>query len=265
MAKKTAAKRPPQSTGIGMQVPAGPLPIITNALGMELAVLPSGAASLWHLNKKRRPISFVQKATKFREALLVGVTPVTQSVFERVMGTNPSEFKGSDLPVDSVTWTEAVDFCRRLSGMREEQAEQRTYRLPSNLEWQYACLAGNQAEYGFGDQADELGTYAWFGGDWKANADAGNSGKTTHPVGTKRPNAWGLYDFHGNVYEWTSDCVYEHFEPSKVEYLLKGGSYYHDAYASKVSQSISLQARTRSSYVGFRVAAVPGTTPSTPT
>ena len=126
----------------------------------------------------------------------VGVTEVTQAQYEAVMGTNPSEFKGATNPVEMVSWNDATEFCKKLS-----EKTRQAVRLPTEAEWEYACRAGTQTAFSFGDDPSALCDYAWW---------AGNSGKTTHPVGQKRPNAWGLYDMHGNVFEWCADWYGEY-------------------------------------------------------
>jgi formylglycine-generating enzyme required for sulfatase activity len=108
---------------------------------------------------------------------------VTQTQYKAVMGANPSSFKGDDLPVDSVSWNDAVEFCRKLS-----QTAGHEYRLPTEAEWEYASRAGTTGPY-----AGNIDALIWYGA---------NSGSRTHPVGQKQPNGLGLYDMNGNVWEW---------------------------------------------------------------
>jgi formylglycine-generating enzyme required for sulfatase activity len=119
----------------------------------------------------------------------IGKYPITQEQYQEVMGTNPSYFMHKPQnPVEQVSYDNAVAFCQKLS-----EITGKNYRLPTNSEWEYACRAGTTTTYYFGDDANQLGDYAWY---------SENSGFITHPVGQKLPNNWGLYDMHGNVWEW---------------------------------------------------------------
>lgn len=134
-------------------------------------------------------------------------TLVTQEEFQRVMGENPSRWKGAKNPVEQVRWSDAVRYCNKRSEMEGLEPcydvkswkcnfEATGYRLPSEAEWEYACRAGSATEYFFGSNPSRLGEYAWYDK---------NSGNKTHPVAQKKPNAWGLYDICGNVWEWCND------------------------------------------------------------
>jgi len=122
----------------------------------------------------------------------LGKYEVTQEQWEKIMGANPSYFQGPKNPVDSVTWNDCQSFVAKLNA----KVPGRTFRLPTEAEWEYACRAGSTGAYCFREGEGSLAEYAWYG-------SAANN--TTHPVGGKKPNAWGLYDMHGNVLEWCAD------------------------------------------------------------
>jgi len=165
------------------------------------------------------------------QAFEIGAYEVTQAQYAAVMGTNPSYFQGTSYPgtennpVDSVTWYEARAFCTALSAQTG-----RTFTLPSEAQWEYACRAGSTTLYSFGDADGQLVNYAWC---------YSNSGNQTHPVGTKLPNAWDLYDMHGNIWEWCLDSWHHDYtgaptdgsawEPETGSYrMFRGGSWDDD-------------------------------------
>ncbi len=121
----------------------------------------------------------------------MGKYEVTQEQYQAIMGNNPSHFKGAKNPVEQVSWDDVMEFCRKLSSRTGQ-----TFTLPTEAQWEYACRAGSKTRFHFGDSDSQLGDYAWF---------AGNSGRQTRPVAQKRPNAFGLNDMHGNLWEWCAD------------------------------------------------------------
>lgn len=126
----------------------------------------------------------------------LGTTVVTQEAYERVIGGNASKYKDPKRPAERVSWDDAVEFCRRLSELPGEKAARRRYALPTEAQWEYACRAGTTTRWYCGDDEAGLLDVAWF---------IKNAGDSTHPVAEKQPNAWGLYDMYGNVWQWCRD------------------------------------------------------------
>ena len=163
-----------------------------NSLGMKLAYIPPGEFTMGSPDSEPgRIVNETRRHVTFEKGFRIGVTEVTQEQWRQIMGTNPAFFKGDDLPVERVTWDEAVEFCRLLS-----EKEKKRYRLPTEAEWEYACRAGTTSVYYTGKNEAALDEAGWY---------LGNSGNQSHPVGLKQPNPWGLYDMHGNVSEWCAD------------------------------------------------------------
>jgi formylglycine-generating enzyme required for sulfatase activity len=178
-------------------------------------------------------------------------TEITQKQWRKIMGNNPSLFKdcGDDCPVENISWGDVQEFIRRLN-----QAEGvKTYRLPTEAEWEFACRAGSAMKFSFGDNEDDLGNYAWYDK---------NSGRRTHPVAQKKPNAWGLYDMYGNVSEWCQDwqddypsgTVKDPKGPASGQHrILRGGSWL----SSKVVLQSAFRGQdypvVRSNDIGFRL------------
>ena len=126
------------------------------------------------------------------KSFAIGKYEVTQEQYYALMRVNPSHFKGRTLPVEQVSWDDAQEFVKRLSAKTGKN-----YRLPSEAEWEYAARAGSTTEFSFGSAVGQLSDYAWY---------SDNAGGRTQNVGRKKPNAFGLYDIHGNVWEWTQGC-----------------------------------------------------------
>ncbi len=178
--------------------------IVKTKSGIEMVLIPSGRFKMGSESGKEdeSPAREVQI-----DAFLMDRCEMTQANYARFDFINGSHFKGPDRPVEMVRWDDAALYCNWRS--KEEGLEPcydegtfacnfaaNGYRLPTEAEWEYACRAGTTADYSFGPDNRQLGQYAWF---------AGNADKQTHPVGQKKPNAWGLYDMYGNVAEWCND------------------------------------------------------------
>ncbi|HSV97789.1 MAG TPA: formylglycine-generating enzyme family protein [Spirochaetota bacterium] len=178
---------------------------------------------------------------------------VTQAQYEAVMGNNPSNFEGADRPVENVSWNDATEFCARLAARSGT-----TVRLPTEAEWEYACRAGTAARYYWGDEMN--GDYCWY---------YGNSGSETHPVGGKKPNAWGLYDMSGNAWEWCRDWYDENYYrsspsvnppgPESGQYrVLRGGSWSSGVISNRSALRAWREPGYRGvAYGGFRVVLAP--------
>ena len=194
---------------------------------------------------------------KTRVRRLLGCAPfvVTQGEYERVVGNNPSHFQGDpNRPVETVSWHEAQEFCRKLAELPKEKAAGAVYRLPTEAEWEYACRAGTTAHYGFADDPSPLERHAW----WSKNSKG-----RTHAVGQLQPNAWGLFDMLGNVCERCADwhaADYYGESPandplgpdSGTTRVLRGGSWAHRLFRCAFRAYGDPDHGDR--YYGFRVA-----------
>jgi formylglycine-generating enzyme required for sulfatase activity len=201
-----------------------------------------------NMEDNERPETIVKLAVEF----WLGETVVTQAQWQAVMATDPSHFKGRDQPVETVSWNDATEFCRKLTE-RERTAGRLPvgyrFTLPTEEQWEYACRAGTT-----GDDAGSFDAVAW---------QIANSGATTHPVGTKRPNAWGLFDIQGNVWEWCEDWyapypgatgTFPVYLPAGSRRVLRGGSWDDDAERCRPAFRYALDPNLRLNNVGFRVA-----------
>lgn len=175
----------------------------TNSIGADMILIPPGRFHMGSPKEERgRESGEDQIAVTLTKPFYLSQTEVTQGQWRKVMGTAPWSRKtyvkiGESLPAQFVSWQDAQQFCRKLS-----ESEGKSYRLPSEAEWEWACRAGTTTRYSFGDNDGELGNYAWFGRQLSEAKDA----RFVHPVGQKLPNAFGLVDMHGNVLEWCQDA-----------------------------------------------------------
>jgi len=172
----------------------------TNSFDMEFVLIPAGKfITILGSNEFDEAITRVVTISK---PFYLGKYEVTQAQWTAVTGNNPSYHQGWKQPVERVSWFEVINFIRELN--RKEGGGK--YRLPTEAEWEHAARAGTGTKWFFGNDSAALGEYAWF---------EDNSSKTTHPVGEKKPNPWGLYDIYGNVWEWVMD-TYEEYQPGEV-------------------------------------------------
>jgi WD40 repeat protein/formylglycine-generating enzyme required for sulfatase activity len=202
---------------------------ITNTIGMKLNLIPSGTFMMGSPEgEPDRSDNEHQHPVTISKAFYMQTTEVTQGQWKALMGTEPwkggrNVEEGTDYPAVYVSYDDAVEFCRKLS--KQEAVE---YRLPTEAEWEYACRAGAKTRWSFGDDEKALGDYGWY--------DRNASGYA-HQVGEKKPNAFGLYDMHGNVWEWCSDYYSKDYykgspkqEPqgpaAGSSYVFRGGSWF---------------------------------------
>ena len=202
-------------------------------------------------SEENRDDDETQHRVTLSKGFWMGKTEVTQAQWRAVMGDNPSYFKGDDRPVEQVSWEDCQSFVRKLNAQTEGK-----FRLPCEAEWEYACRAGSATAYGFGNDADQLGAYAWY--------DANSSGET-HAVGQKNPNAWGLLDMHGNVWEWCQDWYGDYpggeADPggarSGTRRVLRGGSWFSNQCDGRSANRGGNTPDNRSSLTGFRLLRTP--------
>jgi formylglycine-generating enzyme required for sulfatase activity len=224
------------------------LPLSSNSIGMKFKPIIGGTFTM-------------SEATQvtLTQPFELGVYEVTQEQYEQVMGTNPSNFKGSQNPVEQVSWDDAVEFCRKLSALPAEKKAGYLYRLPTEAEWEYACRAESPDDFCFGNDVDRLGEYAWYNK---------NSENQLQPVGAKQANNWGLHDMHGNVWEWcqdwhgnySTDMMVDPAGPSDGSLrVLRGGCWLLSSQHARSAYRNRNSPGYRDFYLGFRVAAVPAT------
>jgi formylglycine-generating enzyme required for sulfatase activity len=215
---------------------------------MDFVLIPAGTFKMGSDtgDSDEKPVHEV----RLSKAFYLGKHEVTQGQWQAVMGSNPSYFKGeATLPVEQVSWEDVQEFLRKLNA-KEGGTK---YRLPTEAEWEYAARAGSTTAYSFGNDERQLGDYAWY---------FANSGSKTHPVGQKKPNAWGLYDMHGNVWEWVQDWYGPYSAGSAVDpagpssgsrRVFRGGSWIFDARLCRSAYRYRVTPGSRIHYLGVRL------------
>ncbi len=256
----------PQTEFVGFRVVLGPgipsreLPSEINSVGQRLVTIPAGKFLMGSSERggdEERPVREVTISRPFQ----LSATEVTQGQWQAVMGTTPWKGKGyviegDDYPATYVSWEDAMEFCRRLSSRPDEKKSGRIYRLPTEAEWEYACRGGVAAEYCFGDDERMLDSFGWF---------TRNSEGHPQSVGKKLPNAFGLFDMHGNVWEWCSDWYDEDYyqnapatDPqgptSGSDRVLRGGGWSGEAANCRSASRNWSDPSNRHNLDGFRVA-----------
>ena len=242
-------------------------------MAKEMALIPKGEFMMgaleddedaWDNEKPRHKVILTRDFLLFKYQ-------VTQALWESVMGSNPSHFKGANRPVECVSWFDCVLFCNKLSELEGlERAytingenvtcnwNAKGYRLPTEAEWEYSALANQSFRYSGSDNVDEV---AWH----RDNSDTGN-GRETHPVGQKKPNGFGIYDMSGNVWEWVWDWHGDYSSQETIDLVgtksgqfrvLRGGSWYYRARYARVSVRNDNGPDYGFNLLGFR----PGRTP----
>lgn len=188
---------------------------------------------------------------RISKAFYLGRYEINQAQYRAVTNTNPSLFQGDDLPIDELSFSDALTFCRELS---ERLGVKVT--LPTEAQWEFACRAGTQTRFYSGDTIADLDRVAWY---------VDNSGETIHPVGQKEPNAWGFYDMLGNVWEFCRDSIESNAEVAALDPTgtfsarsgsMRGGGYLHEAEYARCASSLLTDDRFGGA--GIRIAIVPG-------
>jgi formylglycine-generating enzyme required for sulfatase activity len=263
----------------GAPAPVG-LPKLTNSIGMKLVPIPKGTFIMGSPNDEPlRRKNETQHEVKISKPFYMGAYPVTQKQYRKVMGTNPSCFSKDgdgnvevhgldtdDFPVENVSWRDARKFCAKLSALPAEKKAGRKYRLPDEAEWEYACRAGTTTPFHFGKSASSK--EANFDGSRPyGGAAKGPFLDRTCKVGSYKPNAWGLYDMHGNVWQFCADWFkkdYDDDDPkdeptgpgSGLSPMLRGGSWINDGGKCRAACRDTTCPANRESFIGFRVVCV---------
>lgn len=226
---------------------------ISLSTGVEFVLIPAGEFDMGSFSEDKDRSDYESPAHRvtIKNPFYMGRSSVTQKQWKNIMGTSPSHFKGEYRPVEMVSWGEVQEFVKKLNAIENTDK----YRLPSEAEWEYACRAGTQTRYSFGDNESKFKEYAWC---------VENSGRKTHPIGQKKPNPWGLSDMHGNVWEWVQDKWHDDYNlaPSdgrawedgdNFDRISRGCSWYCNVESCSSAVRLSRKPESRFANLGFRL------------
>ena len=252
----------PNKAGAGGEAKSPPKELTVDlgkGVKLEMVLIPAGEFLMGSPDSDNFTIGYVkpQHRVRITKPFYLGKYLVTQEQWEAVMGSNPSYFKGPKNPVENVGWDDCQGFLGKLNA--KVGSDRGKFQLPSEAQWEYACRAGSTTRFCFGDDQSKLGDYAWYDR---------NSGNTTHPVGEKKPNGWGLYDIHGNVSEWCQDWHDSGYyvkspiddptgAPAGSGRVFRGGSFYNPVSNCQSADRYYDAIGLGYIFVGFRVAQVP--------
>jgi len=256
--------------------------VIVNSIGMKLVLVPAGKFLMGSPRSEpsHRDAEWPHHEVEITQPFYMGAHEVTQAQYEKVMGTNPSRYQkgnagGPDHPVECVSWANAVAFCRKLTALPEERARNRRYQLPTEAQWEYACRGGPAAttdpfHYGkslSSRQANINGNFPY------ASGELGPYKGRTEKAGSYRPNALGLYDMHGNVWEWCLDWYdpnYYKVSPKKDPpgpdsspakcHALRSGSWNDPGLTCRAAYRNPVAPPLHEGLIGFRVICLAGST-----
>jgi formylglycine-generating enzyme required for sulfatase activity len=235
----------------------------TNSIGMKFVLIPAGSFIMGSPpDEPGRGSDENQHKVTLTKGFYMGITEVTQGQWRQIMGNSPSHFRdcGADCPVEFISWNDCRQFVQRLN--RWEGGN--TYRLPTEAEWEYACRAGSKTAFASGGITEtscghdaNLDVLGWY---------CGNSGKEPHPVAQRKPNAFGLYDMHGNIWEWCQDW-YGPYPSGHISNptgpassscrVLRGGGWHEDVEGCRSAIRVGRPPDSKAGTLGFRLARTP--------
>jgi formylglycine-generating enzyme required for sulfatase activity len=231
-----------------------------NGVSLEMVYIPSGEFMMGSPKDKGGDREKPQHKVIIKQPFYMGKFPITQAQWQAVMDNNPANFKGKNKPVESISWNDAIAFCEKLTKITGKD-----YRLPSEAEWEYACRAGTTTPFYFGETiTPDLANY-----NGKSTYGSGPKGiyrAKTIEVGQFPPNAFGLYDMHGNVWEWVADGLHDDYKGAPSDgrvwkggnesfRVLRGGSWYFIPTRVRTANRFWSNPDFRIDVFGFRVAA----------